>query len=68
MSAKLQKDRDALLAVVKKLLDWGRDHTSPLDENSPHALLVEAHGVVNRAEAPEQETVSERYRRWHREG
>jgi hypothetical protein len=31
-----------LAAALKALLDWGREHTSPRDANSPHALLVAA--------------------------
>lgn len=31
-----------LAQALRGLLDWGRDHTSPRDANSPHDLLVAA--------------------------
>jgi hypothetical protein len=31
-----------LAGALRALLDWGREHTSPRDENSPHELLVAA--------------------------
>ena len=31
---------------LRALLDWCRDNTSPLDANSPHALLVKACKVL----------------------
>ena len=31
---------------LKALLDWGRDHTSPTQSNSPHDLLVAAHNAL----------------------
>jgi hypothetical protein len=42
-----EKERDARAivntrAALKALLDWGREHTSPHDPNSPHDLLVAA--------------------------
>jgi len=37
--------RDALAG----LLDWGREHTSPLDQNSPHELLIKAATVLDKA-------------------
>ena len=39
-----------MLAALRSLLDWGRDHTSPLDPNSPHDLLVTAHQAIAKAE------------------
>jgi hypothetical protein len=39
-----------LLEALRELLDWGRDHTSPRDENSPHELLVNAHAAIRKAE------------------
>jgi hypothetical protein len=39
-----------LLAALKALTDWGREHTSPLDQNSPHALLISACRAIERAE------------------
>jgi hypothetical protein len=38
-----------LLAALQALTDWGRDHTSPKDPNSPHALLVAARAAIARA-------------------
>jgi hypothetical protein len=38
-----------LLAALQALTDWGRDHTSPKDPNSPHALLVAASAAIARA-------------------
>lgn len=35
-----------LLEALQSLLDWGRDHTSPTDKNSPHELLVAAHDAI----------------------
>lgn len=31
-----------IVLALQQLLDWARDHTSPLDENSPHELLIAA--------------------------
>ena len=38
-----------LLAALQALTDWGRDHTSPKDPNSPHALLVAARAAISLA-------------------
>jgi len=38
----MQAERDQLAAALCELLDWGRAHTSPTDDNSPHRLLVNA--------------------------
>ena len=38
-----------LLAALVGLLDWGCEHTSPRDTNSPHALLVDAAAAVAKA-------------------
>jgi hypothetical protein len=38
-----------LLAALQALTDWGRDHTSPKDPNSPHALLVAARAAIAQA-------------------
>ncbi len=40
---------EALLAALQALLDWGRDHTSPLDAHSPHLLLIEAEAAIAKA-------------------
>ena len=36
----------AMRDVLQELLDWAREHTSPSDANSPHAILVRAHDVL----------------------
>lgn len=38
-----------LLVALQGLLDWGREHTSPRDPNSPHALLVAAQDAIDKA-------------------
>ena len=38
-----------LLAALEALVDWGREHTSPSDANSPHALLADAAHAINKA-------------------
>lgn len=48
--ARLFSAAPELLATLKALTDWGRDHTSPRDENSPHALLVAAVAAIHAAE------------------
>lgn len=37
---------DQLVDALEALLDWGREHTSPTDPNSPHALLVDTAAVL----------------------
>lgn len=39
-----------MLAALQALSDWGREHTSPRDANSPHALLVAAAKAIAAAE------------------
>jgi hypothetical protein len=36
--------------ALRALLDWGREHTSPRDANSPHKLLVAAADALAKAE------------------
>lgn len=36
--------------LLGRFLDWGREHTSPLDPNSPHGLLVEASAMLDMIE------------------
>ena len=38
-----------MLAALVALLDWGREHTSPTDANSPHALLIDAAAAALKA-------------------
>jgi hypothetical protein len=46
-----QSSQSELLAALKALTDWGREHTSPTDHNSPHALLVNACRAIDKANA-----------------
>jgi hypothetical protein len=39
---------DGLVNALRDLLAWGRDHTSPRDADSPHALLVAAAAALAR--------------------
>lgn len=43
----LEKRHDAV-PLLRRLTDWGREHTSPLDKNSPHPILVEAVTLLDR--------------------
>jgi hypothetical protein len=48
-----------LRMALRELVDWCREHTSPLDANSPHQLLVNASGVLAEAAAGDgQQTVA----------
>jgi hypothetical protein len=40
-----------LLAALRALTDWGREHTSPRDANSPHDLLIRAVAAIDKADA-----------------
>jgi hypothetical protein len=40
---------DRITAALQAFLDWGRDHTSPHDPNSPHTLLIEAQAALKAA-------------------
>ncbi len=39
-----------LLAALSGLAEWGREHTGPLDANSPHDLLIAAVAAIAKAE------------------
>lgn len=39
-----------LLEALKALTEWGRTHTSPRDQNSPHNLLIAACAAITKAE------------------
>lgn len=39
-----------LLAALRALTDWAREHTSPQDANSPHGFLVAAVSAIQKAE------------------
>lgn len=43
-----------LLAALESLTDWGREHTSPLQPNSPHDLLVQATAAIAKAKGAQQ--------------
>jgi hypothetical protein len=38
-----------LLDALQRLTDWAREHTSPIDNNSPHQLLINAVLVIQKA-------------------
>lgn len=38
-----------LLEALINLTEWGRTHTSPLDANSPHDLLIAAVNAISKA-------------------
>lgn len=38
-----------LFSSLKALLDWCREHTSPIQANSPHQLLIAAHYAIAKA-------------------
>ncbi len=45
----LHENNVDLLTALEALTDWGREHTSPLQPNSPHELLVQAAAAVAKA-------------------
>jgi len=71
----LTSDRDAklvaaapeLLSALTNLLNWGREHTSPIDPNSPHELLVAAHEAIAKANGVKEETITPMPTGWRRE-
>lgn len=46
---------EEMLEALKEILEWGRNHTSPIDKNSPHAILVKIHTAVEKATVSERE-------------
>jgi len=54
MAARLCAAED-MLEALKEILEWGRNHTSPIDENSPHSILVKIHAAVEKATVSERE-------------
>ena len=45
----LHENSVELLTALEALTDWGREHTSPLQPNSPHELLVQATAAIAKA-------------------
>jgi len=45
-----------LLDALTALLNWGRDHLSPVHNPEAHTLLVAAHNAINKATQYAQET------------
>lgn len=52
-NARLIAAAPELLSALRSILDWGREHTSPTEPNSPHGLLVAAHLAIAKAETGE---------------
>lgn len=51
----MMKAAPDLLKALRDLLDWGREHTSPRDANSPHELLIAAVNAIAEAAPSELE-------------
>ena len=49
-NARLIAAAPELLAALRGLLDWCREHTGPTMPNSPHELLCVAHEAIAKAE------------------
>ena len=49
-NARLIAAAPELLDALRGLADWCREHTSPLQPNTPHSLLVKAIEAIGRAE------------------
>ncbi len=49
-NARLIAAAPELLTSLRALVDWARQHTSPMQPNSPHALLVDAWKALDKAE------------------
>lgn len=47
---RLKVEAPAMADLLRLILDWGRNHTSPTDPNSPHDLLVAADSIIGRLE------------------
>jgi len=47
-NAALFRSAPETFAALRALVDWGRQHTSPIDENSPHDLLVNACAIIEK--------------------
>ena len=54
-----------LLAALKEVAEWMREHTSPRDANTPHEALVRACAAISKAEGHEAkgwEVLGQRYK------
>lgn len=51
-NARLIASAPDLLAALQGLCDWGREHTSPRDANSPHTLLIAGMAAIAKATNP----------------
>lgn len=47
--SRLAEDRRELLKALHDLLNWGRDHISPVHNPDAHTLLVAAHEAIAKA-------------------
>jgi hypothetical protein len=56
----MEKINTELLSALRALTDWGREHTSPRDPNTPHDLLVRAVAVIDEADKAIQQPAPQR--------
>ncbi len=43
---RLRRENAQLRSALLALTEWGCTHTSPLDANSPHELLIDARNAI----------------------
>lgn len=55
-NARLIATAPALRKTLEKLTEWACTHTSPVEANSPHMLLVEARALLAMSEGEESKT------------
>ena len=53
-NARLLAAAPELLEALSALTEWGCTHTSPLDPNSPHELLIAARAAIAKAEGTDR--------------